>query len=373
MKYFNKKNDMLSFLMAYNRKFIQKDRQEITDTSIFVQVRGNILANNILRKIYYYFKNPTFAINETIKDYIKLDNSTMLIATDRDFVLYSTKTKQEIVRKNINLTINESHGIISISTSYPFDKMIRLTNNLIAFSIVSRSQSVHIFDISQFKVVNSFSDNMGQNYTSILKKTTNRLITASPKKYFMTYPISKLGTPLVNTQKYHNHLYTPIDCVSFADNVFIVDIDNNIKLYKDQLFDDTLKHHLIETYSYKITDIIKTNYIAISPTTVLAIEATNMFTFIDIVNKQVCYHYGYSKKLLDAPIQIERLSPTVIVVRNNRRLQLWDISGDFTSVSNPIQIRCIRDIKYHENIRNMKIVDNHIIVQSINEVKELGY
>ena len=249
--------------------------------------------------------------------------------------------------------------------------MIRLTDDLIAFSIVSRSQSVHIFDITQFRVVNSFNDHFGQNYTSILKKVNNRLITASPKKYFMTYPISKVGTPRVPRQTYHNHLYTPIDCVSFADNVFIVDIDNNIKLYKDQLFDDTLKHHLIETYSYKITDIIKTNYIAISPTTVLAIEATNMFAFIDIINKQVHYHYGYSKKLLDAPIQIERLSPTVIVVRNNRRIQLWDISGDFTSVSNPIQIKCIRDIKYHENITNMKIVDNSIIVQSTNEVKEL--
>lgn len=371
MIYFNKKPDMLSFLMAYNRIFIQKDRQPITVSSAVIPVKGNILANNILRKIYYYFKNPTFQVTETIKDYIKLDKSNMLIATNKDFVLYSTKTKQEIVRKNINMTINESHGIISISTSYPFDKMIRLTNNLIAFSIVSRSQSVHIFDITQFRVVNSFNDHFGQNYTSILKKVNNRLITASPKKYFMTYPISKVGTPRVPRQTYHNHLYTPIDCVSFADNVFIVDIDNNIKLYKDQLFDDTLKHHLIETYSYKITDIIKTNYIAISPTTVLAIEATNMFAFIDIINKQVHYHYGYSKKLLDAPIQIERLSPTVIVVRNNRRIQLWDISGDFTSVSNPIQIKCIRDIKYHENITNMKIVDNSIIVQSTNEVKEL--
>ena len=116
MIYFNKKPDMLSFLMAYNRIFIQKDRQPITVSSAVIPVKGNILANNILRKIYYYFKNPTFQVTETIKDYIKLDKSNMLIATNKDFVLYSTKTKQEIVRKNINMTINESHGIISIST-----------------------------------------------------------------------------------------------------------------------------------------------------------------------------------------------------------------------------------------------------------------
>jgi len=350
MRYFNKKSDMLSFLMAYNRKFIQKDTPNTTISSAFVPVKGNILADNILRRIYYLFKNPTFTVTETIKDYVKLDKSTMLIATGREFILYSTKTKQEIFRININIAINESQGIFHIYTSYPFDRMVRLTDDLIAFSIVSRSQSVHIFSISQFRVIHSFDDHFGQNHISILKKINGRLITASPKKYFMTYDIRNMDVKY----RYFNHLYIPIDVTSFENKIFILDIDHNIKSY------DTFFKEIV---SIKNRAFIRTNIIAIDESTLITIESSNVFLTIDTNSGNTTVYCPYNKPILTDPDQIERLSADVIVVRNNIRIQLWDISTP--------SFMCIRDIKYHENIKNMKIVDNSIIVQSTNEVKEL--
>lgn len=342
--YFNKKSDMLLFLLAYNRNHIST----------------NILSDFILRQIYYFIKNNEFTINDEIKDYIKLNDEYLFIATLYDFIIYSMKTRKEIFRVNINNIINQSHGNYDIMTNYPFDKMIRLTDSIIAFSMISYSHSVHILDINNLSVISSFNGHFGQKNIYILKKINDRLITSSKKKFFISYKISDFtNDPFLNTKIYYNHTSTPIECDSIGHNVFILDEYNNIKLYDDSTID------LIEKSSYILTDIIRTNIIAISSTKVLGIEAYHMFMIADILNKKVDYQIP-STKLVDSPIEIRKIIPNIIAIRNNNnRVQIWDISNSI--------FKCIKDIKYNENIRNMKVIDNKIIVQSTNKIKEYTY